>query len=125
MKKFDAAAVRRIGRATEMLKGKWTVLILCAMLDGPVRLSQLRRTIPGASKKALTANLRWLEKAHIILRQDLSNATLHVEYKLVDAARATVLALVNQLAEFHRLQGTARLEVGIRRRNQPSENSAD
>jgi hypothetical protein len=61
------------------------VQILCALLDGPVRLSQLRRLIPTASKKGLTANLRSLETLQLILRRDLSNSVLHVEYEIAEA----------------------------------------
>jgi len=42
---------------------KWTVKILCAMREHPLRLSALKREIPSASKKALTASLRSLETA--------------------------------------------------------------
>jgi DNA-binding HxlR family transcriptional regulator len=83
-----------------VLRGKWTVQILCALLDGPVRLSQLRRLIPTASQKALTANLRSLETLQMILRRDLSNYFLHVEYEISEAARAPLAALVAQLAGF-------------------------
>lgn len=43
-----------------------------------VRLSQLTRLIPGASKKALRAALRNLELARIISRRDLSDLVLHL-----------------------------------------------
>ena len=84
----------------KVLRGKWTVQILCTLLEGPVRLSQLRRLIPTASKKALTANLRSLEKLHLIVRRDLSRSVLHVEYEIAEAARAPLAALVSQLAGF-------------------------
>lgn len=88
-------------RTMDILRGKWTVQILCALLAGPVRLSQLRRLIPSASKKALTANLRLLEKVRLISRRDLSNSVLHVEYEIAEAARAPLTALVDQLVHFH------------------------
>jgi DNA-binding HxlR family transcriptional regulator len=84
----------------DVLRGKWTVQILCALLDGPVRLSKLRRLIPTASKKALTANLRSLEKMQLILRRDLSNSVLHVEYEMAEPARVPLAALVDQLSQF-------------------------
>jgi DNA-binding HxlR family transcriptional regulator len=84
----------------KILRGKWTVQILCALVAGPVRLSQLRRLIPSASKKALTANLRSLEKVQLISRQDLSHSVLHVDYKIAEAARVPLFALVEQLSEF-------------------------
>jgi DNA-binding HxlR family transcriptional regulator len=84
---YDAKCLDQVGRTMKVLRGKWTVQILCALLYGPVRLSQLRRLIPAASKKTLTANLRPLEKLHLIVRQDLSNSVLHVEYEIAEPAR--------------------------------------
>ena len=90
----------QVASATEVLSGKWTVPILCALLAGPVRLSQLRRLIPTASKKALTANLRSLQKAKLISRRDLSKSVLHVEYEIAQSARAPLVAIVDQLSRF-------------------------
>lgn len=56
--------------------------------------------MPSASKKALTANLRSLEKVQLILRRDLSDSLLHVEYEIAEPARAPVAALVEQLSQF-------------------------
>ena len=74
--------------------------ILCALLDGPVRLSQLRRLMPAASKKA--ANLRSLEKLHLIVWRDLSNSVLHVEYEIAEPARQLLTTLVDQLSQFQK-----------------------
>jgi DNA-binding HxlR family transcriptional regulator len=79
------------------LSGKWTVQILWVMKDAPVRLSHLRRSHPYASKKALTASLRSLEKRGIIIRRDLSTSVLHVEYEFAEAMREPILALLESL----------------------------
>jgi DNA-binding HxlR family transcriptional regulator len=83
-----------------LLQGKWTVEILCAMREGPVRFSELKREIPLASKKALTARLRPLEAARIVLRRDLSGAVLHVEHALTDPVREPLIALLDSLADW-------------------------
>ena len=93
----------RVSRIVELLRGKWTVQILCAMRAHPVRLSKLKRAIPPASKKALTASLRSLEAAHIVLRRDLSSSVLRVEYEIADTIREPLSALLDQLAEWGRL----------------------
>jgi DNA-binding HxlR family transcriptional regulator len=93
----------RVSRVIELLQGKWTVQILCAMRARPVRLSGLKREIPSASKKALTASLRSLEAAHIVLRRDLSSSVLRVEYEIADTIREPLSALLDQLAEWGRL----------------------
>jgi DNA-binding HxlR family transcriptional regulator len=91
---------KRIWGVIELLRGKWTIQILCAMRDHPVRLSELKRAIPSASKKALTANLRLLEAAGIVLRRDLSSSVLRVEYDLVEVVRGPLFVLLNHLAEW-------------------------
>jgi DNA-binding HxlR family transcriptional regulator len=90
----------RISRVIDLLQGKWTVEILWAMRDHPVRLSELKRKIPAASKKALTASLRFLEAERVILRRDLSSSVLHVEYTLTDAIKPCLKSLLDSLAEW-------------------------
>lgn len=83
----------------ELLEGRWAIQILAAMKNGPVRLSQLKRSNPVASKKALTARLRWLESAGVVVRRDLSTSVLRVEYELADAMRQPLLELLDHLAQ--------------------------
>jgi DNA-binding HxlR family transcriptional regulator len=97
---MDTSYTERVSRVVELLQGKWTVQILCSMRVHPVRLSKLKREIPSASKKALTASLRSLEAARVVLRRDLSSSVLHVEYELADAMREPLVALLDHLAEW-------------------------
>ena len=90
----------QITRVIETLRGKWTIQILCEMRHGPVRLGQLKRSIPAASKKALTSNLRWLEDARLIVRRDLTKSTLHVEYELDDQSKEPLAGLLSFLADW-------------------------
>ena len=96
---LDSGYARLVSLTLEVLfQGKWRVQILCAMQSGPVRLGQLARMIPGASKKMLTHNLRRLEAEGIVVRKDLSETVLHVEYALTENVRESVCALVESLA---------------------------
>ena len=90
----------RMGEVVELLAGKWTVEILCTIRYGPVRLSQLRRSIPHASKKALTARLRRLQDANVVIRTDLSGSVLHVEYDFAENMRKDVASLLDYLMEW-------------------------
>ena len=87
-----------IARGIRALRQKWAPGILCEMQHGPVRLGQLTRALPEASKKSLTANLRWLEKEGIIFRKDLSGTRLHVEYDMRDNIRIPLTGLLHSLA---------------------------
>jgi DNA-binding HxlR family transcriptional regulator len=90
----------RIVKVIATLRGKWTVQILCEMRRGPVRLGQLKRSIPTASKKALTSSLRWLEDTRLVVRRDLTESILHVEYELDDRTKESLAALLTFLADW-------------------------
>jgi DNA-binding HxlR family transcriptional regulator len=68
MRVLDTSYKGCVSRVVELFQGKWTIEILCAMREHPVRLSELRRGIPSASKKALTASLRSLQASRLVLR---------------------------------------------------------
>jgi DNA-binding HxlR family transcriptional regulator len=98
---FDTAYARRARLTIEvLLQGKWRIEILCAMRRGPVRLGQLARLIPDASKKMLTQNLRKLEADGIVIRSDLSDTLLHIEYGLKEGAREAVFRLLDELEQW-------------------------
>jgi DNA-binding HxlR family transcriptional regulator len=96
------------GAAAVLFQAKWKVEILCAMRSGPVRVGQLSRLIPGASKKMLTQNLRRLEADGVVVRRDMSEMVLHVEYDFDHEAREEVCSLLDQLAHWGRLYATSR-----------------
>ncbi len=61
---------------------KWTALIVLALLDGPLRFTQLRDRIGGVAPKVLTETLRWLERDGILTRTAYPEVPPHVEYEL-------------------------------------------
>lgn len=86
--------------ADTLFHSKWRIHILCAMRSSPVRLGQLARMIPKASKKVLTQNLRELEASGIVVRRDLSDVVLHIEYELRDDIKDKLCALLDHLDEW-------------------------
>jgi DNA-binding HxlR family transcriptional regulator len=66
----------------------------------PVRLGQLVRLIPNGSRKMLVQNLRSLESAGIVIRRDLSDVSLHVEYDLEPGLRESICLLLNELSNW-------------------------
>ena len=81
-----------------MFEGKWKAQILCELRFGPVRLGHLTRMTPRASKKMLAQNLRKLEADGIVVRRDLTEIVLHVDYTLHEEARSIVCDVLDQLA---------------------------
>jgi DNA-binding HxlR family transcriptional regulator len=86
--------------AIALIQGKWKIGILSSVQRGPVRLSQLRRMFPQASKKMLAQHLREMERDGLIIRTDLSGRLRHVEYSLSDSGGLAVLRLLNALTEW-------------------------
>ncbi len=67
-----------------LLGGRWRLLIVSYLLDGPKRFSQLRRCIPAISQRMLTLDLRALEDAGLIRRTVFPTVPATVEYDLTD-----------------------------------------
>src|ERR1700761_4463221 len=86
--------------AIALIQGKWKIGILSSLQRGPVRLSQLCRMFPQASKKVLSQQLREMERDGLIIRTDLSGRLRHVEYSISDSGGFAVLQLMNTLTEW-------------------------
>lgn len=52
----------------DLIGGKWSILILCCLQQGPMRTGVLSRAIGGISQKVLTQTLRKLERDGFITR---------------------------------------------------------
>ena len=78
---------------------QWGVLILCALLSGTHRFSDLRRKIQGVSEKMLTQTLRALENDGFIDRKAYPVIPPHVEYNLTPLGRQ-VAQRVESLADW-------------------------
>ncbi|MEO1511302.1 MAG: helix-turn-helix domain-containing protein [Planctomycetota bacterium] len=75
---------------------KWTMLVIAALQNGPVRFGQLHRTIEGVSQKMLTQTLRNLEQDGLVIRRTVSDVPLRVEYELSDLG-LSVLPIVQAI----------------------------
>lgn len=80
--------------ALSMIAGKWALLIIPALADGPVRNNELLRRIDGISQKVLTQTLKELERNGLVIRTDFAANPPHVEYRLSDLGRSLSDALV-------------------------------
>jgi len=69
-------------QALDRLADKWTCLIVYALLNGPLRHGELKRTIQGISQKMLTQTLRSMETDGLVKRKVIDIIPPHVEYSL-------------------------------------------
>ena len=80
----------------EILKCKWTILILTKVTDGLSRPSQLRKAIPGITTKVLNERLKKLEKYGVLQKKSFSGYPLHVEY-LLDHKGKELRPIINEI----------------------------
>ena len=66
----------------DVIPGKWKPSIIKALRSGALPYGELRRAIPEATKKVLTAHLRELENDQIISRTVFYERIIRVEYEL-------------------------------------------
>lgn len=84
--------------------GKWSIAIIIAASHGPVRFTQLERSIEGISRRMLTLTLRNLERDGLLVRTIYPTVPPKVEYVATDMARELYASLValTGWAERHR-----------------------
>jgi DNA-binding HxlR family transcriptional regulator len=86
-------------QALNLVANKWTVLIIYALANGPVRFNQLQRTIGGVTQKMLTQSLRQLEQDGVLKRTVYPTVPPQVEYELTDLGK-TLIAPLNALCNW-------------------------
>ncbi len=89
--------------ALRLLSGKWRLLVIFRLLDGPLRFNALQRRLAPVTQKVLTAALRGLEANGLVWRRSEATVPPHVTYGLTD--RALALAPVFDALAAWRLGG--------------------
>ncbi|MFD3381445.1 MULTISPECIES: winged helix-turn-helix transcriptional regulator [unclassified Streptomyces] len=89
----------------DRVAGKWSVMIIVAAAHGPIRFTELERSVEGISRRMLTLTLRNLERDGLLTRTVHPTVPPKVEYELTPVARelhASLLGLTDW-AERHRV----------------------
>jgi DNA-binding HxlR family transcriptional regulator len=73
-----------VEEAMRLLGGRWRLLLVSYLLDGPKRFNDLRRDVPGISQRMLTLDLRALEQVGLVQRTVFAEVPVKVEYRLTD-----------------------------------------
>lgn len=81
-----------------IIAGRWKVLIIQRLLDGPKRFNQLQRELHGITHRTLVKQLREMERQGLVLRKDYSEIPPKVEYRLT----ALGLSLKDLLFAMHK-----------------------
>ncbi len=93
-----------ITEVLDHVAGKWSIGIIVAAAYGPVRFTELERTIQGISRRMLTLNLRKLERDGLLTRTVHATVPPKVEYSLTPMAHELHKSLTGLVAwaEEHR-----------------------
>ena len=70
----------------EILQGKWKLVILAHLKEGPMRYSELRAAIPRLSEKMLSERLRDLEEQGLVSRSKVGSRGSPATYRLTHRA---------------------------------------
>ena len=75
---------------SNVLAGKWKVLIVWHLSFGPRRFAEIRDLLPGVTEKVLTSQLRQLAHDGVIVRMPEETVPPRVHYMLSDAGNELI-----------------------------------
>ncbi|WP_458122677.1 winged helix-turn-helix transcriptional regulator [Paenibacillus sp. Z3-2] len=93
VRKGDELCLISIREALEVVRGKWSFLVLSLLSLGPQRFNQMRRNLDNISIKSLTDVLRHLEHYKVINRQVFPTVPVTVEYSLTNKGQEYIPVL--------------------------------
>lgn len=68
--------------AQKVLSGKWTMLVMRHLEDGPMRFNELQRRLPDMTAATLSKLLKRMESDGLVVRNDYGEVPPRVEYAL-------------------------------------------
>ena len=77
----------------KLISGKWKILILWYLVNGPLRFSDIKRNLPNVTQKMLTNQLRSLEDDNLIYRKVYPVVPPKVEYGLTNIGTKIISVL--------------------------------
>lgn len=88
----DTTIEERFGKcpyatAQSLISGKWSVLILYYLEDGPIRFNELQRRMPKMTNATLSVQLKELVEKGLVERKQYESIPPKVEYSLTDMGR--------------------------------------
>ncbi|MGE9550918.1 winged helix-turn-helix transcriptional regulator [Erwinia amylovora] len=94
---FIAACPTRM--LLDQLADKWSVLLLIAVSENPVRFNTLKRQIEGISQKMLGQTLRRLEMNGLVRREAFATVPVTVQYGITPLG-ASLVPIVDALRQW-------------------------
>jgi DNA-binding HxlR family transcriptional regulator len=88
-----------IQATSNVISGKWKVLILWHLSFQSYRFSELRELLPGVSEKVLTAQLRQMEGDGLVIRISADMMPPRVDYRL-SAAGEELIPIMERMCDW-------------------------
>lgn len=73
--------------AQSLISGKWAILILHYLEDGPLRFNELQRMMPKMTHATLSVQLKSLVENGLVVRQQYEAIPPKVEYSLTEIGK--------------------------------------
>ena len=73
--------------AFDHIFGKWAMLIMARLKQGPYRFGELSRSIEGISERMLSKSLKVLVEEGLVIRKDFGEKPPRIEYSLSDSGQ--------------------------------------
>ncbi|MCP3368182.1 winged helix-turn-helix transcriptional regulator [Bradyrhizobium cajani] len=86
----DPEDCRAVGQIIDLIGDKWTVMVVGALSNGPLRFNAIMREIGGVSHRMLTLTLRALEREGLVTRTAYATIPPKVEYELTKLGRSLI-----------------------------------
>jgi DNA-binding HxlR family transcriptional regulator len=102
----------RIDAMLSVIDGRWKGTILWRLCDGPMRTSELRRSIPGITERMLIRHLQELVHDGILARHEEKQVPPCVRYSITKYGW-TLTPVLEQICGWGRIH-LVRLETGAR-----------
>lgn len=73
--------------AQSLISGKWAILIMHYLEDGPIRFNELQRHMPKMTHATLSVQLKSLVESGLVERKQYESIPPRVEYSLTEIGR--------------------------------------
>jgi DNA-binding HxlR family transcriptional regulator len=86
-------ALAHVAAVAERLGDRWSLVVIAALLSGPLRYGELQERVAGIAPNILSARLRKLEEDGIVVASPYSERPPRFEYRLTADGEALADAL--------------------------------
>lgn len=92
-----------LSEALERIGDRWSLVIVEALMEGPLRFADLQEQVEGISTNILAARLRHLEGQGVVMAVPYSDRPLRYSYDLTEAGRdlAGAVRMLSQWSANH------------------------